>query len=197
MSNNEFGDFPNNPYQSAQPTASVVSGTKPTSVTVFGILNIVFGIMGLCQVVAFVGQTAIMESQQQINNPILELTNSPFYFGFTVVHMGLNFIATIFLLTSGIGLLGGKPYGRTLAIAWAIFALILSAVGVVFIALFLLMPLLERAAGMPEGPEKMALIFGGIGGTVGGLCGMIYPVVLLIFMMRAPLVNYMRAQRVG
>ncbi|MGN6135426.1 MAG: hypothetical protein ACTHOU_13075 [Aureliella sp.] len=197
MSNNEFGENSPNPYQAASPTFSLPSGTKPAAITVFGILNIVFGIMGLCGVLGFAIQTMVLENQGQIDNPILEMTNTPIYFGFTVVQTGLGFLASIILLTSGIGLLNGKPYGRTLAIIWAIFQLIASVVGIVFTAIFLMMPLMERAETMADGPEKMGLIFGGIGATAGGLCGMIYPIVLLIFMMRASVVNFMRSQRLG
>lgn len=195
MSNNEFRDPSDNPYQSAIPTPALVGNTKPTSITVFGILNVVYGVMGLCSTIVFFIQMALMGSQPQVDNPILELTNTPVYHGFTLVQMGLNFLATIVLLTSGVGLLGGKPYGRTLSIIFAVFSLISVVVNIVFTAIFLLMPLMERASEMGEGPEKMGLVFGGIALTAGGLCGTIYPIVLLVFMMRAPVVNYMRAQR--
>lgn len=195
MSTNEPGDFSSNPYQSSAPTPVVPGDNKPASITVFGILNIVFAIMGFCGVVAFVVQTTVVGSQTPMNNPIFELTNSPVYFGFTVVQMVLGFVANILLLVGGIGLLGGKPYGRTLAIIWAIFQLFFAVVSIIFTAIFLMLPLIERAGEMPEGPEKVGLIVGGVSATAGGLCAMIYPIVLLIFMMRAPVVNYMRAQR--
>jgi hypothetical protein len=151
--------------------------------------------MGLCSVAVMGIQMAAMESQPQVDNPIMELTNTPIYYGYTLVQMVFNVIATILLLVSGFGLLAGKPYGRTLSIIWAICSIVMALVGMVFVIMYLVLPMMERVNAMDDGPDKMAFMFGGIGAGIGGACGLIYPIVLLIFMMRAPVVNYMRAQR--
>ena len=195
MSNNEFGDSTDNPYQAIGRAPLVPVSSKPTSLTVFGIINIVYGVMGVCGVAAMSIQMALVDAQPQMDNPMIDLTNSPIYRGYTIVQLILNVLFTILLLVSGFGLLAGKPYGRTLSIVWSICSLIMGVIGIVFVTMFLIVPLMERANAMDEGPEKMALMFGSIGAGVGGLCGMIYPVVLLIFMMRAPVVNYMRVQQ--
>lgn len=194
MSDNQFGDPSPNPYQSSMPTPAQITGVKPVTLTVFGILNLVFAIMGLCGVGVFLLQLALVEMPAQADNPILDLSNRPAYRMFTMVHMSAGAIATIVLLIGGVGLLQGKPYGRKFSIGWAIYAIVAAIVATVFTSILLTMPMIEQANTMPEGPEKIGLIGGAVGASVGGVCGIIYPIVLLIFMMRGPIVSYMRAQ---
>lgn len=194
---NDFGNIPNNPYQapawSGQAPAAMV---KPVSMTVFGVINLVWGAMGLCGIVASTVQIFVLGSNPAMKNPVIDLMNAnPVYWGFMMLSMIVGFLFTIVLMIGGVGLLNGRPYGRKCSIVYAIYAIIAAIVGTVFNFIFLLLPLLQQADGMAAGPEKAGLIGGAIGGTVGGVCGVIYPIVLLIFMMRAPIVNYMRAQQ--
>ncbi len=56
------------------------------------------------------------------------------------------------------------------------------------------MPLMQQVAKMPAGPEKGAAMGGAFGGLFGGCCAPIYPVLLLIFMYRSPVVAFFRQQ---
>lgn len=190
MSNNDFGDYSDNTYQPAMPTAGYASGTKPASLTVFGILNLVFAAMELCGVGTFVVHTLFVGVA---DNWLLETSDSWTYFVFTVVKMGVGFIATIVLIISGVGLLDSRPYGRTFAIGWAIYSIVAGIVGAVFNIMFLLIPLTERNIYMP-GPEKAVMIAVSVGFTVSGLCWIVYPLVLLLFMTRAPVINFLKSQ---
>lgn len=194
---NDFVNYPNNPYQAPQAsTQAQVAMVKPVSMTVFGVINLVWGAMGMCGIVASSVQIFVVGSNEFMKNPVIDLINeSPIYGGFMMINMVLGSLFTIGLVVGGIGLLNGRPYGRTCTIVYAIYAIIAAILGTVFNAIYLLLPMIQNADTMPAGPEKAGLIGGAIGGTVGSLCGIIFPIVLLIFMMRAPIVNYMRAQQ--
>lgn len=195
MSNNDFGNTPN-PYQSVTVPSAEPQTVKPVSMTVFGILNLVFGLMGLCGVAFASAQWALMSTGQMATNPIWEQMNSQAtYAGLRIVLLGVGFIFTIVLVVAGVGLLNGKPYGRTLSMAYGIYGIIASVVEFVVNAIFLTGPLIEQADTMPEGPERIGIIVGAVSVTVGSLCSLAYPIILLIFMMRAPLVNYMRGRQ--
>lgn len=170
---------------------------RPTSVTVFGILNIVFALLGFCaiavslagpviqkaaeQAAADAGQQANEDPGQKLQKAIaanqgLQLLGQ--------IQAGLGGIASIVLLIAGIGLLKMQPFGRTLSIGYAIYD-ILSKIVFLVINLILMMPVFETV--QQEAP--------GAAGALGGLlmgsaaCGLIftliYPIVLLIFMMRS------------
>ena len=77
-----------------------------------------------------------------------------------------------------------RHWGRTLSIAYAVFAILHVIVGVGANMVWLLGPLMERASGPNAGPEAAGAVGGLIGGTFGSCFGLIYPIVLLIFMFR-------------
>lgn len=170
---------------------------RPTSLTVFGILNIVFALLGFCGIAvtlagpviqkaaekaaADAGQQANEDPGQKIQKAIaanqdLQLLGQ--------IQAGLGGIASIVLLIAGIGLLKMQPFGRTLSIGYAIYD-ILSKIVFMVINLILMMPVFETV--QQEAPEAA----GALGGLVmgGSACGLIftliYPIVLLIFMMRS------------
>jgi hypothetical protein len=91
------------------------------------------------------------------------------------------------LLIAGIGLLLMKSWARTLSIIYAIYALVAGVLGLVVNFMFLVRPMLERA-GQQHGPEAAGALGGAIGGTFGGCLGLVYPILLLIFMTRPKLV---------
>jgi hypothetical protein len=58
---------------------------------------------------------------------------------------------------------------------------------------FLVGPLLEQASHS-QGPAAMGAAGGAIGGLAGSCFGLIYPIVLLVFMFRKNVVDYLRSQ---
>jgi hypothetical protein len=197
MSNNDFGNLPGNPYATVvspemQPTAG-----KPVSLTVFGIINIVWGALFLCLSIVGIGQMFLLDAMRAgMPNPALDVIHdNPAVFFFMIALNAFNFIFSAVLIFGGIGLLSGKPYGRSLSISYAIYGIVSPVLNAIFSLVFMMGPVLERAEAMPDGPEKAGATIGAIGGVAGNVCMMIYPIVLLVFMMRGPVVNYMRAQR--
>lgn len=154
-------DFnPNSPQVPVQPIE------KPTSVTVFGILNIVFGGLGLiCTPFSLLlGVSAAQKT--------MEMTSAYKMWTIASGFIGIGF--SIWLLVLGIGLVTMKRWARSGSVIYACVAIVwtLVGVGINLAALSL------KWVSMPE--AEMA---GFMGGTFGGMCGgMIYPILLLIFM---------------
>jgi hypothetical protein len=164
---------------------------RPVSVTVFGVLNIVFGALGVIGVIAVIVITYILPLPTA-NNPVLEITrNSPGYALWMDVALPLGLLATGVSVAAGIGLLKLKNWGRTLSIGYAIYSIVAGVIGSMVNYIFVMQPLMEQASHK-SGPEAAGLIGAAIGGTFGTCFGMIYPVLLLIFMLRPKVVAAFR-----
>jgi hypothetical protein len=158
---------------------------RPVSVTVLGILNIVFaalGVMGLALSIAMM----YVKPDLNMKNPVLDLMRqNPGYAMYINISTVVGGVFTLALLLAGIGLLMLRPWGRMLSIIYATFSIISLIVNSFLNYYFLIAPLIDKLAAQQPGQEKAAVV-GGIVGMVGGICiGPIYPVILLIFMYRA------------
>jgi hypothetical protein len=155
---------------------------RPKSVTVFGILNIVFAALGLCGTAFSV--ILFLPSAAAANNPVVQIIqSSPAYAAWMKLSVGLGVIVAAALLAAGIGLLNLKPWARTLSIIYAIYAIVMVIIGDVINYIFLIQPMLQKAHS-EQGPEAAGAVGGAIGGLAGGCFGLIYPILLLIFMTR-------------
>jgi len=158
---------------------------RPTAVTVFGVLNIVFATFGIFGMFASV---LLFLPQASSNNPVVQLIHdSPAYAAWLKISMALGVVVAAALLAAGIGLLKLKPWARTFSIGYGIYAIVMTVVGTVVNYFLLVRPMLEQAQ-QKHGPESAAAIGGAIGGTLGGCLGLIYPILLLVFMTRANVV---------
>jgi hypothetical protein len=107
---------------------------RPTSVLVFGILNLVFaamGVFGLLMTAAMLVASRSPAMQKAIqDNPVLQLiqTNSDFAM-FIKVSTALGFAATAALALAGVGLLLVRPWGRYLSLAYSFYAIMPSWLG--------------------------------------------------------------------
>ena len=165
---------------------------RPTSVTVFGVLNIVFGALGLVGMIFSAIALLVLPTHSTANNPVLEvMRNSPGYLLWMKITLPIGILVCGITIVAGIGLLNLKSWGRTLSVAYGIYGIVAGVLGVILNFVFIMQPLMEQAS-QKSGPEAAALIGGAIGGTVGGCFGMIYPVLLLIFMFRPKVVAAFR-----
>jgi hypothetical protein len=80
-----------------------------------------------------------------------------------------------------------KSWARKLSIAYAIYAIVFGIIATVMSFMFLVRPLLAEAQ-QSQGPEAAGAIGGAIGGIVGGCLGLVYPILLMIFMTRPKVV---------
>jgi len=181
MSDNPFQSpdipDPQEPYGS-----SPVTSKPPASITVFGVLNLVFGALGICGLI-FAGIGIVVEKMDWPNqppNPVAEVMNQhPIYSGFQMVNVGLGFVVTVLLIVAGVSLLKRRRLGRTLSNLYGIYGIVMSLISMFLFVVFLrqdLMPITQD--GMPLG---VITFWAGLG---GGLFGMVYPVLLLIFINR-------------
>ena len=155
---------------------------RPTSITVLGVLNIVFGALGFVAIIFTA--VSLMMPAGHTNNPVFEIIrNSPVLATWMKISLPLGFLSCVVSIAAGIGLLKLKGWARTLSIIYAIYSIVVIVLGTAINAIFLMRPLMEQAS-QKQGPEAAVLIGGAIGGTFGSCFGMIYPVLLLIFMFR-------------
>lgn len=179
----------NNPYASpasfGDPSAyQTPTPERPVAGIVFGILNLVFGVLGICgnafSALMFVVPVTPQMAEQ---NLVLKLMNdSPGYRLFLQASVVLGFLSTIVLIVAGAGLLMQRALGRQLSIGWAIYAIVTVVLGLV-VNIFIVFPVLfKQINDMPAGPNQAGAIGGIIGGVIGALVGFIYPALLLYFM---------------
>lgn len=187
-----------NPYESPTAYTSGYPATaeKPVAGIVFGILNLFFGIFGICGVVG----TSVMffiklDPELVKQNPALQLMeDSEFYKLFMYGSMVTGLIFTFVLIGAGIGLLTLKPYGRTLSI-WYSWYGIISTILTAVVNVFIVFPaLFEHMNNMPPGPAQAGAIGGIIGGVVGLVIAPIYPGLLLFFMYRPKIIAAYRGR---
>jgi hypothetical protein len=162
---------------------------RPTSVLVFGILNLIFaamGVFGLLGSAAMLLATQSPDMQKALqNNPVLQLIQQNHdYALFIKISTLAGVAATVVLALGGVGLLLLRSWGRYLSIVYAFYAIVATMIGAMVNYHFLIAPMLEKVAHARPGPEQGALVGGVVGGLFGTCFGMIYPVLLLIFMYR-------------
>ena len=150
---------------------------RPAAVTVFGILNIVFAALGLCGTLLALAGLFV-----EAEGPLAELDREPFWRAWCVIGVVGGLAMEAALLAAGIGLLNLRRWARLTSIYYAIVALVWGAIGLVVVFTFLI-PKLARHMGDP------AAVGGVIGGVAGGCIGLVYPVLLLIFMTRPRVVQ--------
>jgi len=157
---------------------------RPTSVTVFGVLNIVFGVLGLLGIA--VNALSVFAAGDAANvqaNPILQLQQQqPVFAAYIKLSVALGFVAVIVLFVAGIGLLNMRAWARKASIGYAIYSVVSTILGIVLMAWFF-MPLFQDFESK-TGAEKPVLIGAAIGGIIGACLGPIYPVLLWYFMTR-------------
>jgi hypothetical protein len=156
---------------------------RPTSVTVFGILNLIFGGLGMCGLVFLAILMFVPIEGFDPNSGMGPLEEHPVFQAYQQISVGLGFVSSIVLIAAGIGLLRLRPWGRTLSIVYAGYAIVSTILGTI-INFAVMMPIMMQQAEAAEGPARAAAMGGAIGGSVGGCVGLIYPVLLLYFMLR-------------
>jgi len=158
---------------------------RPSSVTTFGILNIVFAVFGVFGLLGTIALFSIMGSS---NNPVVRvMRESPGYAVWLKLTIPLGLLTCGVLLAAGIGLLRLENWGRKLSLGYAIYAIVFSILGLVMNFIFVFGPLLEEASHK-QGPEAAGAFGGAVGGSIGGCFGLIYPVLLLVYMTRPKVV---------
>jgi len=172
--------------------ADFATKPRPTVVTVFGILNLVFGIMGMICTPFSLLVLLIPQPPNAPPNPALDLMKSPGYAQGLPIMVAVGMLTSLLLTIAGVGLLKVRGWGRSLSNLY-VGAFVVTAIGnLAFNYMNLYAPLLEQArkANDPQAltAATMQLIIG-----IGGLCvGAIYPLLLAIFMNRPKVIEALR-----
>jgi hypothetical protein len=138
---------------------------RPTAVTVFGVLNCVFGGLGLlCTPFSMIFLTLGDRSMEMVQGYKIYLLIV------SVIGMGLS----AWLLSLGIGLLKFKGWARHGSIIYAIIVIVWGIIGAG-------LNIVAVSFGWMTAPqEQLPFMIGSM--MCGGIAGLIYPVLLLIFM---------------
>ncbi len=164
---------------------------RPVSVTLFGILNLGFGLLGLGSAllstmldVEGFGSTALSPALNSYISSMLALWNAistdPAFVVWRRITLPLDFAANLTLAAAGIGLLLLKNRGRLASVGYAIYKIIFALldVAVLFVVLH---RVLANALHAGTGANIALVIAAAALGTVLTL---IYPVLLVYFMTR-------------
>jgi len=162
---------------------------RPGVVTTFGVLNIVFAALGLIGVIGAISTLSMSAASD--NYVVKVMRDNPTYLMWIKISIPLSLLALAALLAAGIGLLRLKAWARVLSIAYAIWAIVTGLVALVLNYLFLARPLMEEAA-RKESAESAGLMGGAVGSLFGGCFGLVYPIILLIFMTRPTVIAAFR-----
>ena len=162
---------------------------RPASVTAFGILNIVFAVFGVFGLFATIAMFSITDTS---SNPVVKIMReSPAYAAWLKLTIPVGLLTCGILLAAGIGLLRMAAWGRKLSIGYAIYAVVFGTVGLAMNIIYVFRPMLEESA-QKQGPEAAGAIGGALGGIIGAGFGLIYPILLLIFMTHSGIVAAFR-----
>jgi len=151
----------------------------PGSIKVLGIINLVFAGLGLFGLLftysMYFGDDG--SSSFGMRNPVIEVAHrSPEFMSFLRWSMVHGLFAAALLCVAGIGLIKYRPWGRSLAIFYALQNIVAAIVGLYLTHKYLMAPLREL--------HDPAADAGVTGGYMGGIIAMAYPIVLLAFMFK-------------
>ncbi|GIV05110.1 MAG: hypothetical protein KatS3mg016_0685 [Fimbriimonadales bacterium] len=145
---------------------------RPTGVTVIGILGIILGLFGLCgslcgaAVAGMLPQIAEMAQQSGEQSPELKaMMENPAAMRFVLVGSIVGALLGLWLLIASVMLLGMKPVGYTLMMAYAVVSILWSIVST---------GISVAVMGAPSSPISL----------IGTIAGLIYPVAVLIVLTR-------------
>jgi hypothetical protein len=159
---------------------------RPVPVSIFGILNIVFGVYALYSVFATLSTLSITgETKNEIAKIIHDV---PAYATWVKCTIPLGLLSFVLLVPAGVGLLRLAEWARNLSIAYGVYA-ILFDIAVAITNYRYVLPRVLGEAFRANGGSSVPLAVVAI---MGGLFGMIYPVALIVFMMRKEIVAAFR-----
>ncbi len=122
-------------------------GQRPAVAMIFGILNIVFGIMGICGNM-FTGGMMAAVSSGQLDKQLMDQMQQfqdPVFFGFLSMQLVLGSVLAIVAIISGVGLIKFRAWGRKLANFCSVTSLILLVIGFTFSLVYTVIPAFQAA----------------------------------------------------
>jgi hypothetical protein len=192
---------PSNPYQfdSQTPYATAPQAealVKPKAIKVFGVLNVIFGGLGLLGTCIGLGAILAITSglipvpDGQSNPAFVTQDENSFLYFYNIISAACALIFTIVLLVSGIGLLRHQKWGRTTGLAWSGYSILSTIVTSVITWTHIypyqleMLDTNEATAGLPN---MEAILLGSmIFGNVLSVGYLIYPGLFAVFSSKQP-----------
>ena len=158
---------------------------RPVSVTLFGILNIGIGLLGLggallSTLFEGLGAAAASPSVNSISAFMDTLNHNPVYILWNRITVPLNAAAGLLLVAAGVGLLLLKNWARLASIGYGIYKIVFAILNVPVLGLALRQIL---ARTMEEAGTPLIVILTLIG-LVATVLTLVYPVLLIYFLTR-------------
>ena len=156
---------------------------RPVSVLLFGILNIVWGVLQVLGVaVGLVFRLQLLDLPTS-GNPAVELMESNVgYRWFSDISTGIALIAAIGHLSAGVGLIVMKPWARTVTIGLGVYTMIMTLLVTVINHVLITAPMLEQTT---QGPQRLGAVAGAVAGW-GWLAVVTVFCLLMIYFMTRP-----------
>lgn len=155
---------------------------RPTSVTVFAIINLVLGGLGVIGIISWVLGLMGIKIQSPGGSPVLELMeNSTVYQLFTHMVSGVGVPVVILVISASIGMLSLKPWARAATLGWGLYSILITLAAAAVNHLVIFGPLIAASSG----PERLGMIVGAFAQVVisGFFIGYY---LLMIFMLTRP-----------
>jgi hypothetical protein len=154
---------------------------RPAPVTVFAVLCMVFGAIGLLGLAFSAVVLFLVDLPEDPINAAMR--NSPAYMTYLKISIPIQFAASVFLFVCGVGLLRLREWARKAAVGYAIFGLASALVNLGLSLAVVYWPALRQMSGS-RGSDQ-AVLFGTIIGSIFGLLlALAFPILLLVVMTR-------------
>jgi len=178
-----------------------IQRSKPTAVVVLAILHLVGGSLDLLITLGSLAMSAASKGQGGLGAANARqlgqaLETIPAYHLVVGVQIGLNILLDVMLLSAGFGLLGLRPWARTLSLVYAPLSIVLRILSTVWTVVWM-MPVMtavlqEQMGGNPQaGPILEVAQYVGV---CFSLVFLAYPIVVLVILTRPAIVAAFRGE---
>lgn len=150
--------------------------TRPRMITTFGILSILFGVFGIVTSITTGLHILDLGVHQALSHLAPQYSDS-FLLLFSVLHS----IASVVLMSAGVGLLHMRPWARKAAVVCSVYGVAVSFVGLTDTFMFRIAPFLARWQTLLI-PEIVAITLATFGAIITTGILFMFPGMLLFFM---------------
>lgn len=170
------------PSPEARVAPRVTASTSAGNMKALGIVEIVFGSLGLMAMPMLWVTKAL--ARDPFSKRVNELTWEGPVGTWMTFAIAAGTVMAVLLIVAGTGVIKLRPWARKLSMVYAVYNLFIVVVGQI-INIVYLYPAMAKLADQMPGPVARAGMTGGVvGGIAGGLFSLMLPVALLVILTR-------------